>query len=74
MSDHADWPGLQQAISASGAERVFVTHGQVNVMVRWLQEQGLDAQAFVTEYGEDEEAIPSDVSDENRSMEAAQPA
>lgn len=74
MSDHADWPGLQQAISATGAERVFVTHGQVNVMVRWLQEQGLDAQAFVTEYGEDEDAIPPDVSDENRSMETAQPA
>lgn len=59
MSDHADWPGLQQAISATGAERVFVTHGQVNVMVRWLKEQGLDAQAFMTEYGEEEEAEPS---------------
>jgi putative mRNA 3-end processing factor len=54
MSDHADWPGLQSAISATGAERVFVTHGQVHVMVRWLREQGLDAQAFATEYGEAE--------------------
>ncbi len=54
MSDHADWPGLQAAISATGAQRVFVTHGQVNVMVRWLCEQGLDAQAFSTEYGEEE--------------------
>lgn len=57
LSDHADWPGLQQAISATGAQRVFVTHGQVNVMVRWLREQGLDAQGFSTEYGnEDAEA------------------
>jgi putative mRNA 3-end processing factor len=55
MSDHADWPGLQQAISATGAERVFVTHGQVDVMVRWLNEQGLQAQRFVTEYGNEEE-------------------
>lgn len=53
MSDHADWPGLQSAIMATGAERVFVTHGQVHTMVRWLGEQGLDAQAFSTEYGEE---------------------
>ena len=38
LSDHADWPGLAAARSAStGAERVFVTHGSVAVMVRWLQ-------------------------------------
>jgi putative mRNA 3-end processing factor len=54
MSDHADWPGLQQAIAATGAQRVFVTHGQVEVMVRWLQERGLQAQGFVTEYGDEE--------------------
>jgi putative mRNA 3-end processing factor len=54
MSDHADWPGLQQAIAATGAERVFVTHGQVDVMVRWLGEQGLQAQGFVTEYGNED--------------------
>lgn len=54
LSDHADWPGLQQAITATGAQRVFVTHGQVNVMVRWLREQGLDAQSFSTEYGNEE--------------------
>ena len=54
MSDHADWPGLQKAIAATGAERVFVTHGQVDVMVRWLGEQGLQAQGFVTEYGDEE--------------------
>ena len=59
MSDHADWPGLQQAIAATGAQRVFVTHGQVDVMVRWLGEQGLQAQGFVTEYG-NEEADPQD--------------
>ena len=54
MSDHADWPGLQQAITATSAQRVFVTHGQVEVMVRWLTEQGLQAQGFVTEYGNEE--------------------
>src|SRR6185295_20403985 len=33
LSDHADWPGLQRAIAATGAERVFVTHGYSSVMV-----------------------------------------
>ena len=51
LSDHADWPGLQRAIAATGAERVIVTHGQEAVMVRWLREQGLQADSFRTEYG-----------------------
>ncbi len=55
MSDHADWPGLQQAITATGAERVLVTHGSVATMVRWLREQGLQAEAFKTEYGDEED-------------------
>ena len=53
---HADWPGLQQAIKGTGAERVFVTHGSVAIMVRWLTENGLEAQGFKTEYG-DEDAV-----------------
>ena len=51
LSDHADWPGLQRAIAATGAERVIVTHGQEAVMVRWLRERGLQAGSFRTEYG-----------------------
>ena len=56
LSDHADWPGLQTAVAATGAGRVFVTHGYSSVMVRWLREQGLDAQEFVTEYGEEDDS------------------
>ncbi|WKB52173.1 ligase-associated DNA damage response exonuclease [Eleftheria terrae] len=61
LSDHADWPGLAQAIAATGAERVIVTHGYEAVMVRWLQDQGLQAGAFHTEYGDEvlEEAPPA---------------
>ena len=55
MSDHADWPGLQQSIIATGAQRVFVTHGSVPIMVRWLTDQGLQAQGFKTEYGPEHE-------------------
>ena len=60
LSDHADWPGLQRAISATGAQRVIVTHGYEAVMVRWLSERGLQAGAFSTEYGEqDDEPEPA---------------
>ena len=53
LSDHADWPGLQRAIAATGAPRVIVTHGHEAAMVRWLREQGLQAGAFATEYGDE---------------------
>jgi putative mRNA 3-end processing factor len=52
LSDHADWPGLQRAIGATGASRVIVTHGYEAVLVRWLQQQGLQAESFGTEYGD----------------------
>ena len=55
LSDHADWPGLMQAIQATQAQRVIVTHGQIPVMVRWLSQNGLDAGAFDTEYGDDDD-------------------
>ncbi|OYW25890.1 MAG: hypothetical protein B7Z51_10650, partial [Methyloversatilis sp. 12-65-5] len=53
MSDHADWPGLLGAIGATGASRVIVTHGHVQPLVRWLEEQGLEAGAFATAFGEE---------------------
>jgi putative mRNA 3-end processing factor len=53
LSDHADWPGLQRAIVATGAQRVIVTHGYEAVMVRWLQSRGLQAGAFRTEYDDE---------------------
>lgn len=56
LSDHADWPGLQRAIAATGCERVIVTHGYEAVMVRWLQQQGLQASSFATEFGDDDRA------------------
>lgn len=60
LSDHADWPGLLEAIAASGAPRVIVTHGYVEPLVRFLAEQGLESGAFRTEYGDDEDAKPAE--------------
>ena len=54
LSDHADWPGLMQAIRETGAQRVIVTHGSIPVMVRWLYQNGYDAKGFDTEYGDEE--------------------
>lgn len=49
LSDHADWPSLNQAIDASGAQQIIVTHGQIAALVRWLKEKGLDAKSFTRE-------------------------
>lgn len=59
MSDHADWDGLNSAIAATGASRVFVTHGYTTSFGRWLTEQGYDAAPVETEFtgdAEEEEA------------------
>jgi putative mRNA 3-end processing factor len=58
LSDHADWPGLLEAITATGAPRVIVTHGYVDPLVRYLAEQGWEAGAFKTEYGDEAEGDP----------------
>jgi putative mRNA 3-end processing factor len=56
LSDHADWPGLMTAIRASGASRVWVTHGYRAPMAEWLKQQGLDAHAVETRFeGEQDE-------------------
>ena len=56
LSDHADWPGLIAAIEATGAERVLATHGYAEALTRFLREQGFDARALHTAYGDDEDA------------------
>jgi len=53
LSDHADWTGLLTAISATGASRIFLTHGFVQPLTRYLCERGFDARPMSTEYGDD---------------------
>ena len=50
MSDHADWDGLNKAVEATGAEKVFVTHGYTAVFTRWLNERGYQAREVATEF------------------------
>ncbi|WP_375257178.1 ligase-associated DNA damage response exonuclease [Citreimonas sp.] len=51
LSDHADWPGLHDAIKATGAERIFPTHGYTDIFARWLNASGWQAQVVPTEFG-----------------------
>ncbi len=50
LSDHADWNGLNEAIAATGAHRVLVTHGCTRPLVRWLRERGLEADELATQF------------------------
>ncbi|HEV7781817.1 MAG TPA: ligase-associated DNA damage response exonuclease [Chitinophagaceae bacterium] len=59
LSDHADWKGLLEAVKATGATKVFVTHGFQSAFSRYLSENGIEAAEVKTEYGtEDDEKIP----------------
>ncbi len=56
LSDHCDWDGLLASIRATGASRILVTHGFVAPMVRYLAENGWQAEALTTRFsGEAEE-------------------
>lgn len=61
LSDHADWNGLLQAVEATGATKVFVTHGFQSAFSRYLNEQGIGAAEVRTEYGNDEEVISDEI-------------
>ena len=52
LSDHADWPGLLAAVQATRCSRVIVTHGDEAVLVRALEERGLQCGTFRTAFGE----------------------
>jgi putative mRNA 3-end processing factor len=66
LSDHADWKGLLEAIGATGAEKVFVTHGFQATLSRYLNEKGIAAAEVKTEYGEDEERAEEGAGDAER--------
>ena len=54
LSDHADWEGLNEAISLTGAENVFVTHGYTDILSKWLVDKGLNAHPLETNFEGDE--------------------
>jgi putative mRNA 3-end processing factor len=50
LSDHADWYQLLEAVSSSGAEHIYVTHGFTEVFSRYLTES-LAIEAEVVKVG-----------------------
>jgi putative mRNA 3-end processing factor len=57
LSDHADWPGLLRTVRESGAQQVYVTHGNSDGLARYLREvEGISAEplagAFAAERGD----------------------
>lgn len=62
LSDHADWDGLLQTVKATGAERVFVTHGFQSAFSRYLNEENIVLAAEVrTQYGNEDEETAADI-------------
>ncbi len=61
ISDHADWGGLLEAVRATGAEKVYVTHGQTHVFSQYLEEIGIHAVPLQTEYGSEEAAETQEI-------------
>ncbi len=56
ISDHADWGGLCATIDATGANEVWVTHGQEDALVHWCKAKGLKARPLdLVGYGEEDD-------------------
>jgi putative mRNA 3-end processing factor len=56
LSDHVDWPELNQAIRETEASTIYTTHGYTGIVTKWLREQGYEAYEVETQYeGEGEE-------------------
>lgn len=53
LSDHADWTELQTAIKETQAEMVYVTHGFIPELVRWINENGMNAKPLKSQFGEE---------------------
>ncbi|MGI8936130.1 MAG: ligase-associated DNA damage response exonuclease [Phormidesmis sp.] len=59
LSDHADWPGLIKTVEQTKAQTVYVTHGQNDVLSRYLSESmGIAASPLKTLFeGETDEGL-----------------
>lgn len=54
ISDHADWPQLMQLIDGSGASAVFPTHGNTDILIRYLRERGRACEPLATAFSDEE--------------------
>ncbi|MGB7036421.1 MAG: DNA ligase-associated DEXH box helicase, partial [Xanthobacteraceae bacterium] len=68
ISDHADWDGLTATIAATGAQEIWVTHGQEDALVHWCGGRGLKARPLdIVGYGdEDDQAAATEDGGESK--------
>jgi putative mRNA 3-end processing factor len=64
LSDHVDWPSLLAAVEATGAGRVWVTHGTREPLVRWLTDRGIEARAIASQWKGEEDTDAVEVAGE----------
>jgi putative mRNA 3-end processing factor len=64
LSDHVDWPSLTEAVLATGAECVWVTHGTREPLVRWLSEKGIQAKPIGAHWKGEDDDDPIEVAGE----------
>ncbi|MDF2776106.1 MAG: exonuclease, partial [Geminicoccaceae bacterium] len=64
LSDHVDWPSLLAAVEGTRAERVWVTHGTREPLVRWLTERGIEAKVVASLWKGEEDTDPVEVAGE----------
>lgn len=70
LSDHADWQELNQTIKATGAEKVFVTHGYTELFSQWLNQNGIESKEVKTQFeGELGEMVESAISAEPQEVD-----
>ena len=61
VSDHADWDELCATIVETGAQDIWVTHGQEDALCHWCATQGLRGQPLhLIGYGDEGEAEPDE--------------
>ncbi|MCC6511656.1 MAG: ligase-associated DNA damage response exonuclease [Pirellulaceae bacterium] len=63
LSDHVDWSDLMKAISETGAEHIWVTHGYTQQVVRTLQTRGFSARTVATQFKGEAAGEEAEVSD-----------
>jgi putative mRNA 3-end processing factor len=59
VSDHSDWDDLCRTVLETGAEEVWVTHGQEDALVHWCGTMGIRARPLhLLGYGDEGEVEP----------------
>ncbi len=66
ISDHADWEDLCTTIVETGAEQVWVTHGQEDALCHWARTKGIDCRPLhLLGYGDGDDGPEETLTQDN---------